>query len=386
MKKGYLFISNSSKPNRSVPSTKEIDIDNFSHAAVYAANELGYRIFMGYNVDHPENLKCRQYDITYFHSNIYRNIFAIRDNYKAYRILCKLLNDHPEIEVIHCNTPIGGVVGRLAGLRFKKKVIYTAHGFHFYKGAPFFNRTILKWIEKWLAHYTDILFTINHEDYLAASNFRLRAGGRIEHIPGVGIDLSKYDNMYIHQRITKRSELGLSNEDILLISMGDLVARKNYELAFKIISRIDCKIHYLICGEGPKKENLIKLANELGISNQIHFLGFRTDIIPLLYASDIFILTSKQEGLPRSTMEAMAAGLPCVVSDIRGNRDLIDDWKGGYIVKATDPQSFAEVIDELVKNTELRKKMGEWNKKKIKDFDVNIVQQKILEIFSEKFR
>lgn len=381
MKIGYLFISNSTKPSKEVlESTLPIGPSSFSKAAIMTADEMGWELHMGINRNHPEIIPSKDYDIKFYNQHTYRNIFALWDNYNAYRNLCRYLKENPQIEVIHCNTPIGGVVGRLAGKKYNKKVIYTAHGFHFFKGAPLFNRTILKWIEKWLAHYTDVLITMNQEDYETSQKFRLRKDGQVFYVPGVGIDTSSYNDGCNREIV--RENLGLKKTDFVCICMGDIVERKNYRTAVESIQLINNpNVHYLICGVGPERRKLELLATKLNIQNQIHFLGYRKDMKDLLFASDCFLFSSLQEGLPRSTMEAMAAGLPCVVSDIRGNRDLIDSEKGGYLVNAIDAKGYADAVQKIQENISLRTSMSEYNKKKIKDFDINKIQKLLCGIF-----
>lgn len=384
MKTGYLFISNSTKPSQEVlESIEPIGPSSFSKAAIMAAEEMGWELHMGINRNNPEKIKSIGFNLRFYNQHSYRNIFAFRDNWEAYKNLCRYLKDNPQIEIIHCNTPIGGVIGRLAGQKFNKKVIYTVHGFHFFKGAPLFNRTILKWIEKRLAHYTDVLITINQEDYEASQKFKLKKEGKAAYIPGVGIDLSSFCQLSTSEREEKRSELGLSQKDFVIISIGDLNGNKNIATIISALQNTPENCHTLICGEGPLKQDLISLAKEKGVDRRCHFLGYRKDINELLYISDAFVMASKREGLPRSTMEAMAAGLPCIVSDIRGNRDLIDDGKGGFLVKPTEVSDYSKALVKIKEDPTLRKKMSEYNKEKIKCFDINIIEKKLLEVFKK---
>lgn len=378
--KAFLFISNGSKPSSELlQSTEPIGPGTFSCASIWAANEMGWELHMGINRNHPEKIKSIGYNIRFYNQHIYRNIFAVRDNWKAYRNLCQYLKDNPDVEIIHCNTPIGGLVGRLAGSKFRKKLIYTAHGFHFYQGAPLFNRTILKWVEKWLAHKTDILITINEEDYHNALKMHLKENGMVYKIPGVGIDLSKFNSM--SPGFDLRESLNLKQTDFVCISLGELNVNKNYSTIIKAIAQIKSKdIHYLICGEGPLKHKLIELAKSKKVADNIHFLGYRTDVKDLLAISNCAVIPSIREGLPRTTMEAMASGLPCIVSDIRGNRDLIDEGKGGYLVQVSDTKGFANAINVLMNNGKAHA-MGEYNRDKIKEFDINIVKSILLEIY-----
>lgn len=355
---------------------------NFHKKSVEAALDLGYEVYVGISRDNPEQLSC-DLNIKFYDEHVYRNVLAFKDNYIAYKNLMTLLKTG-NFEAIHCNTPIGGVIGRLCGKIAKvPKVIYTAHGFHFYKGAPIINRTIFKWAEVLLAHWTDAIITINNEDFQAAQKFKLRNHGKVYYVPGVGIDTDAYKNVEFDKESFKKN-LKLKNNDIICIAMGDLIKRKNYESSIKAIAKTNnTNIHFLICGKGPKLENLRKLSRDLNIENQIHFLGFRTDIKELLNISDIFLFTSYQEGLPRSVMEAMAAGLPCIASKIRGNIDLIENGKGGYLCNPYDVDGFAKAISNISKDAEIRKGMGEINLQTIKKYDAENVSVIMKEIYNE---
>ena len=305
-------------------------------------------------------------------------------NIKAYKQLC-LIEEKEHFDIIHCNTPIGGVVGRLLGKKYNiKRVIYQAHGFHFYKGAPLFNWLVYYPIEKFLARYTDILITINKEDYRLSRKFKLKKNGKYYYIPGVGIDSTLYvPNETIREK--KRTEMGFGKGDIIIISMGDLVNRKNYDLSLKAISKCDnLNIYYLICGKGPLEAKLKKEAEQLGIKDRVRFLGYRNDVIELLWVSDIFLLTSVQEGLSRSLMEGMASGLPCVASDIRGNNDIIVNGKNGYLCSIKDSGiEFSKRIKELIINKELRENIKDNNLKSIKKMDVLNISRELSNIYSK---
>lgn len=382
MKKGYLFISNGFKPSQQeAESIEPIAPSSFSRAAIYAANKMGWELHMGVNRNHPEKIEGIGYDIKFYNQHTYRSIFALRDNWRAYKNLCKYIKENPQIEIIHCNTPIGGVIGRLAGRKFKKKVIYTAHGFHFYKGAPLINRTLFKWIEQYLAHYTDCLITINKEDFQAAQHFKLKKDGKVWYVPGVGIDLKGFEELVDRSPIRRR--LGISEEAVICISIGDLNNNKNTITQIKAIQKIENdNIYLLICGIGPNHDTLLDYINSHNLGNKIKLLGFRKDIKDLLGASDIFIMSSKREGLPRSTMEAMAVGLPCIVSKIRGNADLIENHKGGYLIDPLNIQGFAQAIEEISKNKTLQVEMGKFNKGRVDSFAIHKVHKELESIFS----
>lgn len=173
----------------------------------------------------------------------------------------------------------------------------------------------------------------------------------------------------------------------MLISAGDLVERKNYKVAFEAIAKTNNKnIKYLICGTGEQETELKEVTKKLQIDNQVKFLGFQTDLNELMKISDAFLFTTKQEGLPRSLMEAMASGLPCIVSEIRGNVDLMSEGKGGLLCKSDDIEAFKEAINILVNNSSLRIQMSDYNKKAIKKFNVENVKNKINKIYENELK
>ena len=359
-------------------------VNNFSHTSILAARacHIDYHIAgnWGYASHEARNRDEEAYGIHIHQIDFERNPLHPR-NLTAYQQLLSLVR-RERFDCIHCNTPVGGAAGRLAGKRCgTETVIYQAHGFHFYRGAPLVNRLVYYPVERWLARYTDVLITINREDYEAAAGLRLR--GRVHFVHGVGLETGEFLPSGADGG-AKRLELGLACDDVALISMGDLVQRKNYRTAIQAISETRSpKIHYFICGQGPEKDRLTRLSKKLGVENRIHFLGFRSDIRELLAAADIFLFTTLQEGLPRAMMEAMASGLPCIASRIRGNTDLIADGKGGYLCDPRDAAAFAAAIEKLARNAGLRKSMGERNLLSIKGYDAAIVKQELKEIYEE---
>lgn len=302
-------------------------------------------------------------------------------NIKAYHQLLNII-DANGIEAVMCSTPIGGTLARLAAKKRKiKPVVYTAHGFLFFNGAPLINRTIFKWVEKWLAHYTDSLITITNEDYTAAQRFKLRGGNVPYLIHGAGIKL----NVKVEtDRIEKRREIGIPQDSFLVISAGELNKNKNTSVVVRALAELnDDTVHYVACGVGPEEENLRKLAKSLGLDNNFHLLGYRTDIAELMAASDAFVMMSFREGLPRSIMEAMDLGLPCIGSDTRGIRDLIDVNKGGYICNPRKPDEFASAIKILKESPFICREYGEYNKEKVKPFSWEVVKKELLEIYGK---
>lgn len=226
-------------------------------------------------------------------------------------------------DIVHCHTPLAGVATRFACKKLRKKqrlsVIYTAHGFHFYKGAPKKNWIIYYPVEKLCAKWTDVLITINREDYALAKK-KIKAK-RIEYIPGVGIDTQKFANIKV-DKSKKREEIGVPQDAKMILSVGELNENKNHKIVIEAIGKnADPTVHYVIAGRGNQKEKLEKLAEKVHVN--LHLLGFRDDVASLYKCADLFVLPSIREGLNVSVMEALAAGTPTIVSRIRGNIDMV---------------------------------------------------------------
>ncbi len=348
----------------------------FEQGNIEVLKSLDYEVHCAANFE-DANERLDALDIIRHHFDIQRSPFSLR-NVKAYKQLKKIMQSS-HFDVVHCHSPMGGVLARLAA-KFVgiSMVLYTAHGFHFYKGAPLKNWIIYYPAEKWLSRCTGILITINKEDYNRAQRFKAK---KIVYVPGIGVDTVRFDDEPVN-RAKKREELEISNDTIVLLSVGEMIKRKNHDTALKAISELKNKNYiYLICGRGELEIYLKDLANKLGVSDKVRFLGFRDDIPEICVMSDIFIFPSYQEGLPVSTMEAMAAGLPVVCSNIRGNVDLIQDGEGGYLINPNDTNGFAEAIDKLAGDKELRETMRKNNLESVKKFDIENVKKEMTKIY-----
>ncbi len=246
-----------------------------------------------------------------------------KSNLTAISEIRKLVEEN-QYDVVHCHTPVAAMCTRLACIGARKKgtkVFYTAHGFHFYKGAPKKNWLMFYPVEKVCARLTDVLITINREDYAFAQ--KNLSAKRVEYVPGVGIDASKYENTFV-DRAKKRAEIGVPETATMLLSVGELNENKNHITAIKAISMLDdANIHYVIAGKGPKQEELEKAAKEQNVN--LHLLGYRTDVAELYKTADLYVHPSFREGLPVSVMECLASGTPCIGSNIRGCVDLLQN-------------------------------------------------------------
>ena len=315
---------------------------------------------------------------------IVRHPFCIRrsplslQNIAAYRQLKRLMMAE-EFDLVHCHSPVGGVLARIAAKAVRlSPVIYTAHGFHFYGGAPVINWLLYYPVERILAKTTDLLITINREDFRRARSFGAK---NVSYVPGIGIDTGKYHDAPV-DKDQKRDELRLPRDAFLLLSVGELNKNKNHETILRALAAIhDPNIHYAVCGQGPLEGYLRRLAKSLGVESRFHLLGYRDDLPEVYPAADVFLLPSYREGLSASMLESMCCGLPVVCSDIRGNRDLIRHGEGGYLVRPGDVEGFAACIMRLAGNEELRKAMGEHNREEVKKYEMEIVKKEKAELY-----
>lgn len=272
-------------------------------------------------------------------------------NILAYFEIKKILKEN-SYDVISTHTPIASFIIRLAARKYKNiKVIYMAHGFHFYKGCSTINKLLFFNMEKYAAKYTNILITINKEDYEAAKKFKLRNNGKVVLINGVGLVNQKYKISIDKSR--KRHELGLLDTDLIMLSVGELSKRKNHMFVLECIKdklQSNKNMKYVICGTGPLENELKQYIDNNDLKDNVVLLGYRNDIQEIMLSADIFIFPSIQEGLPVSVIEAMIAGLPILASNIRGNNDLVVSNENGYLFELDNKESFLHKFDMILKS------------------------------------
>lgn len=309
-----------------------------------------------------------------------RSPFA-KGNLTAIKQIKKIVEEN-HYDIVHCHTPIASICTRLACRKLRKKgvkVIYTAHGFHFYKGAPLVNWLLYYPIEKLCARFTDTLITINKEDYELAKH-KMKAK-RVEYVPGVGIDVDKFKNTVV-DRAAKRKELGIPEDAFLLISVGELNKNKNHEVVIRALAQLNNpKIHYAIAGVGSLKEYLEGLAKELGVAERVHLLGYRKDVAEIYKAADVCCFPSIREGLGLAAIEGMASGLPVIAADNRGTREFMENEAKSFMCKYDDINAFADSIDKLAKDIALRERLAERAMLTADKFDVGIVLKAMNEVY-----
>ncbi|WP_033168332.1 glycosyltransferase family 4 protein [Clostridium sp. KNHs205] len=360
-------------------------LKQFESNNVSVLKNLNYEIHYATNIKNPvygENKDLENMDVKLHQIDFVRSPYRIYENIKAFLQLRKLIKNE-KYDIIHCHTPMGAALGRIAARACGiKNVIYTAHGLHFYKGGPILSWIIYYPIEKYLSRYTDTIITINDEDYNIVKKFH---SNKVIKINGVGLNIENYRNININ-KIKKCSSLNVDPTKFLMCSVGEVNKNKNHIVILKALrSMNDNNIIYLICGSGKRLDYLKKIANRYNIQNNVKFLGHRQDIAEILSVSDCFAFPSKREGLGMAALEAMAAGLPLLVSDSRGTREYSINGKTGFVYNYNDYYGFANGIKILKRDLILRKTIGNYNKIVVERFNsdqVINVMEKLYRSFS----
>lgn len=376
----------SDKPRALMLASVASMIGQFNMDNIQLLLDLGYGVDVVANFEEPgpisieraESLKERLEDmgVSVFHVGIPREINkvgAISSSYKKVKKLCSDQN----YNIVHCHSPIGGVIARLAARDIRNKgckVIYTAHGFHFYKGAPKVNWLFFYPIEKICSRFTDVLITINEEDRGIAEQ-RMNAK-RVERIPGVGIDTTKFGS-YSEEEISKiKNKIGVPDGMGFVVSVGELNDNKNHELVLRSIAELD-DVFYAIAGKGELEGHLLNLAKELGVSDRVNILGYRTDIPLLVQSADVFAFPSLREGLGLSAIEALAAGTSVVGKRGRGISEYVIDGETGYLFE-NDVDSCKAAITKALANAHL---LGSNCRRTAKRYDVAETRQIMKRIY-----
>jgi len=310
-------------------------------------------------------------------------------NISAFRQLRQIM-EQEKFSLVHVHTPVGAFLGRLAAqVTATKPVVYTVHGFHFYQGSPVRNWLLYYPFERLAARWTDALVTINREDYELAKKFPLRGKGTVSLLRGVGLDLKLYCCHESTVRLQVRESLGFKVDDLLMLFVGEFMAGKNHLQSLRMLQKLTAEqqnIFLLLAGEGEYEQELHAWVEKLGITERVRFLGFRRDIPDLLCASDILLLTSLREGLPRAVMEAMASGRPVVATDIRGNKDLVVDGKNGFLVPVHDVEKTTEAVRELAADKELAARMGKAGQEMIKPYAIEQVLAEMEQVYARALK
>lgn len=379
--------------NALIVTTVASTIDQFILPNILLLQDMGFHVSVACNFESGNTYsgeqlasfleKLNKLSVSYYQIDFPR---SLSNPATIVRAFCQLrrLTSGVAFDLVHCHTPVASALCRLAcrqARRRRAKVVYTAHGFHFFKGAPAKNYFYYL-AEKLCARYTDTIITINQEDFDSARKFKSK---QVVRLNGVGVDLSRFSGgEHANRFLDVCGFTSILPAAPIVISVGEINDNKNYEC---VIRALDCMkrkdVHYILCGQGYLEGELKQLAVSLDLEKRVHFLGYTSDIPDLLAASDIFVSSSLREGLPVSVIEALASGLPVVCSDIRGNRDLIEQNKNGIRCSVNDFRAFADAIEYLLDNKELAEAMSINNRTCAKQYAVEPVMQELKKIYCD---
>ncbi|MCK9265916.1 glycosyltransferase family 4 protein [bacterium] len=369
-----------------ITATVQSHIAQFHKPLIDILHKHGYEVHVaardnlgeknGLKLDSPDKIYNIPFD---------RSPFS-KKNIDAYKQLKKIIAEN-RYDIIHCNTPMGGVLTRLAARVVRKKgvkVFYTAHGFHFYKGAPIINWLLYYPVEKYLARHTDKIITITEEDYLMASR---KLNTKIFRIHGVGVDPLRYFPVSEEDKEMMRQDRGYSQKYFIILCTGELNKNKNQSTVIKAVAEViktNFDVKLLLAGNGPMEKELKELVKELGIDKNVEFLGYRTDLDKYVKISDIVVSASFREGLGLNIIEAMLCGKPVVSSINRGHKELVKEGKTGFLLFTKDILGFADRILTLKKDADLAKKMGELGEKSVELYVFDNVKRELELIYNFK--
>ena len=339
----------------------------------------GYEVHCACSIDKPVDKELQRRGVKIFEVPFSRNPLGI-GNIKAFIKLEELqrINDY---DIVHVHTPIAAIYGRLLKLNFPSlRIIYTAHGYHFLKGGSKLGWIIYYPIEKIMAKFTDVTININKEDYEITKE-------KLKHkkcylLNGVGLDLDKYKKLSSKEIQEKRKEFGIKDKDFVVLMIAEINKNKNH---IQLINAMDIlkdkypNIKVLCIGDGTLKESLEKQIILRNLQNNIFMLGYRLDVNKLINISDIGIVLSRREGLPRNIMEFMACGRKVIATDIRGCRDLICDETIGTLVNVDDYESTAKAIEKYYILNDKSFEVSE----EIRKYDIESINSELLKIYED---
>ena len=301
--------------------------------------------------------------------------------WKIYRGL-RLLLQTGGFDLMIVHTPAMSWIARPAARGLVPANIYFSHGLPFAPEQARIHHLVFRCIEKFMSRYTDAIIVMNSDDVAACRKYGLtRANGQCFYVPGVGVDVDKYAARPAEYLTTKlEQELGLTAGKPMILFLGRFIGSKRPADVLKLAQRIGHKVDFVLAGEGPLWKRIRDAAARIG--PYVKVIKF-TDQVPLLLARcSLVVLPSVfREGLPRVLLEAYAASKPAVAYDVRGVRDIIEDGKTGFLIRPGDVDGLCEAATELLRNEQLRVRMGLDGQKRIREkFSLDISLSAIMSI------
>lgn len=365
----------------------------------FAMNDVRILQSEGYEVHYASNFRnpiysfdkkmLKEQGIILHQVDIFKSPIKLCRHLSAIKQLVNII-DTEKINLVHCHNPMGGVDGRYAAHYSKMKpvTIYTAHGFHFYKGAPTINWLLYYTMERWMAHKTDILVTINKEDYKRSKKFHLKKNGLVRQIHGVGVDMKRFKaSNDISKTGSIRDSIGVPRDAFHIVTAAEINDNKNQSVVIKAIAQCEYDdIYYSLCGKGPEEKKLRRLIDELGLQDRVRLLGYRTDMDEILRSADCFAFPSIREGLGVAAIEALSSSVPLIVADNRGTREYSVGEENAYICDSSDVDEFKRAIVELHDDAEKRKLMAERCRDSVRKFSKDNNNTLMTSIYHEAMR
>lgn len=362
-------------------------IRSFLESDIRTLQEMGYEVHCAANPNHPGAGKILEYfeeiNVKFYPAHFSSNSPISKETLVAYKEIKQILKEN-KYDMVHVHTPIAGVITKLAARKSRKKgckVVYTTHGFFFHRGSSKKSWLIYYNIEKLFSRITDMIITINKEDYNAAKTMKC---DQVRYINGVGVNTQRIIDVEV-DKSEYRKKLGIEDDEIMVVSIGELSDRKNHQVIVQALAKLrDPKYVYVICGNDMNaagtSNRLKEMAKEKNVN--LKLLGLRDDVPQICKCADIGAIPSNREGLGLAGIELMTAGVPLVASNVQGILDYMEDGKTGYLYNPYDADGFAEGIKKLTDRT-LRESMKEACIKKAKEFDKEISVKQMKEIYKE---
>lgn len=365
-------------------------IEQFNKSNILILEKMGYRVHVAGNFKEGNPISDEKLEDfkawIVAHGGTWTDIPATRkptdfkNNRRALKMVIKIIEEQ-DIEFIHCHTPLGSIIGRKAAKKTNTPIIYTAHGFHFFKGAPLKNWLLYYPIEWFYSFKTDLLITINKEDYNRAK--RHMHAKDVKYIPGVGVDVARFQSCEVDRNVYNQ-EFDIPEDAHILLSVGELMERKNQIVVIEALHKLNNpNIYYLMVGQGHLQRLYESKIREYELEDNIKLLGFRDDVDKLCNYVDCFVHPSIREGLGIAPLEAMASGLPLISANINGMKDYTAQRKTGFCIHPTDIDEMANAINYIYEHPDFAKQCAKHNQNVVKRYDITQSQAIMAEIYTE---
>jgi len=368
-------------------STVDLHIYYFHIPFMKLLRNMGYEVEVAAsNVGFTERIEKEGFKV--YNLPFSRNSLSI-SNLKALVRLYRIMKKNNYI-MVHTHTPVASFLGRIAAkIAGVPHIVYSVHGFHFHEYGSKIKNFIYYRLEKFAGGSTDVLITINKDDYKIAKEKNIAPNGKVVYIKGVGVDTEKFDPKRIKEDKRKKilTKLSINNEIFVISSTGRLEREKHFDQiieALGLIKKKGLRFKFLITGDGPLYSNLLEAAKFYGMQEELVLLGHIDEIPNFLSLSDVYVTASSREGLPVSVMEAMTMEKPVVAYNIRGVRDLVEEGVNGFLVPFGDIKELADKIIYLMEHPELAKEMGKKGREKVeREFSLDVILPQMEALYKE---